>query len=185
MQDRNTFKQAISEFSLAINEAVVNLTFKLSQGGKQPTISTGAPARAQSTRAAAAEKQSSSAATKDEDAEFEDKSHTPSGGYLEYAEESEDEPIVDCERRSKRKQDDGGKGQESSSEELEDYADSDSGNDWGEDGGEDWEDEPIVSRYAIINFSWIATFQRLCLLFHPSYIFFKLNFVTSFAQGYK
>ena len=40
MQDRNTFKQAISEFSLAINEAVVNLTFKLSQGGKQPTIST-------------------------------------------------------------------------------------------------------------------------------------------------
>jgi len=80
MQDRNTFKQAISEFSLAINEAVVNLTFKLSQGGKQPTISTGAPARAQSTRAAAAEKQSSSAATKDEDAEFEDKSDTPSGG---------------------------------------------------------------------------------------------------------
>ncbi|KAG2540592.1 hypothetical protein PVAP13_9NG575156 [Panicum virgatum] len=78
--DRNTFKQAISEFSLAINEAVVNLTFKLSQGGKQPTISTGAPARAQSTRAAAAEKQSSSAATKDEDAEFEDKSDTPSGG---------------------------------------------------------------------------------------------------------
>ena len=56
MQDRNTFKQAISEFSLAINEAVVNLTFKLSQGGKQPTISTGAPARAQSTSAAAAEK---------------------------------------------------------------------------------------------------------------------------------
>jgi len=56
MQDRNTFKQAISEFSLAINEAVVNLTFKLSQGGKQPTISTGAPARAQSTRAAAAKK---------------------------------------------------------------------------------------------------------------------------------
>ena len=94
MQDRNTFKQAISEFSLAINEAVVNLTFKLSQGGKQPTISTGAPARAQSTRAAAAEKQSSSAATKDEDAEFEDKSDTPSGGDLEYAEESEDEPIV-------------------------------------------------------------------------------------------
>jgi len=107
MQDRNTFKQAISEFSLAINEAVVNLTFKLSQGGKQPTISTGAPARAQSTRAAAAEKQSSSAATKDEDALFEDKSDTPSGGDREYAEESEDEPIVNCERRSKRKQDDG------------------------------------------------------------------------------
>jgi len=182
MQDRNTFKQAISEFSLAINEAVVNLTFKLSQGGKQPTISTGAPARAQSTRAAAAEKQSSSAATKDEDAEFEDKSDTPFGGDLEYAEEYEDEPIVNCERRSKRKQDDGGKGQESSSEELEDYADSDSGNDW----GEDQEDEPIVSRYAIINFSWIATFQRLCLLFHPSYIFFQLNFVSFFfAQGYK
>ncbi|XP_039841720.1 uncharacterized protein LOC120702004 [Panicum virgatum] len=105
--NRNTFKQAISEFSLAINEAVVNLTFKLSQGGKQPTISTGAPARAQSTRAAAAEKQSSSAATKDEDAEFEDKSDTPFGGDLEYAEESEDEPIVNCERISKRKQDDG------------------------------------------------------------------------------
>lgn len=183
MQDRNTFKQAISEFSLAINEAVVNLTLQLSQGGKQPPISTGAPARAQSTRAAAAEKQSSSAATKDEDAEFEDKSDTPSGGDLEYAEESEDEPIVNCERRSKRKQDDGGKGQESSSEELEDYADSDSGNDRGEDGGEDREDEPIVSRYAIINFSWITTFQRLCLLFHPSYIFFKLNFVSFFCTG--
>ena len=105
MQDRNTFKQAISEFSLAINEAVVNLTFKLSQGGKQPTISTGAPARAQSTRAATAEKQSSSAATKDEDAEFKDKSDTPSGGDLEYVEESEDETIVNHERRSKRKQD--------------------------------------------------------------------------------
>ncbi|KAG2641567.1 hypothetical protein PVAP13_2KG181574 [Panicum virgatum] len=103
--DRNTFKQAINEFSLAINEAVVNLTLQLSQGGKQTPISTGAPARAQSTSAAAAEKQSSPTAAEDEDAEFKDKSDTPSEGDLEYVEESEDETIVNREHRSKRKQD--------------------------------------------------------------------------------
>ena len=80
MQDRNTFKRAISEFILAINEAVVNLTLQLSQCGKQPLISTGALAGAQSTSTAAAGKQSSPAAAEDEDAEFEDKSDTPSGG---------------------------------------------------------------------------------------------------------
>ena len=159
MQDRNTFKQAISEFSLAINEAVVNLTLQLSQGGKQPLISTGALAGAQSTSTAAAGKQSSPAAAEDEDAEFEDKSDTPSEGDPEYVEESEDDPVFNRERRSKREQDvHEGEGQGSSSEELEDYADSDSGNDWGEDGEEDGEDEPIVSRYATINFFMDSNF---------------------------
>ena len=105
MQDRNTFKRAISEFILAINEAVVNLTLQLSQCGKQPLISTGALAGAQSTSTAAAGKQSSPAAAEDEDVEFKDKSDTPFEGDLEYIEESEDETIVNRERRSKRKQD--------------------------------------------------------------------------------
>ena len=105
MQDRNTFKRAISEFILAINEAVVNLTLQLSQCGKQPLISTGALAGAQSTSTAAAGKQSSPAAAEDEDAEFEDKSDTPSEGDPEYVEESEDDPVFNRERRSKREQD--------------------------------------------------------------------------------
>jgi len=85
----------------------------------------------------------------------------PSGGISSTLRSLKTSPLLIVSADPKENKMMGGKGQESSSEELEDYADSDSGNDRGEDGGEDQEDEPIVSRYAIINFSWIATFQRL------------------------
>ena len=66
-----------------------------------------------------------------------------------------------------------GKGQGSSSEELEDYANSDSGNDWGEDGGEDGEDGPIISRYATINFFMDSNFI-FYVSFFTHHIYFSI-----------
>ena len=117
---------------------------------------------------------------------------TPSEGDPEYVEESEDDPVFNPERRSKREQDvHEGEGQGSSSEELEDYADSDSGNDGGEDGknGTDGDRPEMtaqdVSRYATINFSWIAILFSISPFSPIIYIFLAKFCFFFFAQGYK